>query len=283
MARTTGAQKRLAPEKSELLTLYVRRRRRLSPTFERVTLGGPDLARFTPMGADQWFRLFLPVAGGTLTRLPNRLDTFAYLRYLAIAKTQRPVLRNYTVAGFRADGAQGPELDVDFVRHGSAAAGTAGPAASWAETCAPGDAVAILDEGVLFAPPADLRGPLAFVGDETALPALAGILASLPAEATGRAFIEVPDAGDVRTLAAPARVEVAWIVRDDPHATPGYAVLTAAVEASEAEAVVPAYAWVAGEQSLVAAMRRHWVRVGVDKRMISFTGYWRASRPHLPS
>jgi NADPH-dependent ferric siderophore reductase len=280
MARTTAAQKRVAPEKSELLTLYVRHRRRLSPTFERVTLGGTDLERFTPMGADQWFRLFLPVAEGTLTRLPNRLDTFAYLRYLAIAKTQRPVLRNYTVAGFRSGGAQGPELDVDFVRHGSAAAGTAGPAASWAETCAPGDAVAILDEGILFAPPTGLRGPLALVGDETALPALAGILASLPSDATGSAFIEVPDAGDVRHLAAPGGVDVSWVVRDDPHATPGYTVLTAAVGASEAGAVVPAYAWVAGEQSLVAAMRRHWVRVGVDKRMISFTGYWRAPRAH---
>lgn len=278
MARTAAAQKRRAPEKSELLTLYVRHRRRLSPTFERVTLGGPDLARFVPMGADQWFRLFLPVVEGTLTRLPNRLDTFAYLRYLAIAKTQRPVLRNYTVAGFRTDGAQGPELDVDFVRHGSVDAGTAGPAASWAETCAPGDAVAILDEGTLFALPADLRGPLALVGDETALPALAGILASLPADATGWAFVEVPDADDVRDLDAPVGVEVSWIVRDHPHATPGSAVSTAAVGASEAGAVVPAYAWVAGEQSLVAAMRRHWVRVGVDKRMISFTGYWRASR-----
>lgn len=283
MARTTAAQKRVAPEKSELLTLYVLRRRRLSPSFERVTLGGADLTRFIPMGADQWFRLFLPVAEGTLTRLPNRLDSFAYLRYLAIAKTQRPVLRNYTVAGFRTDGAEGPELDVDFVRHGSAAAGTAGtagPAASWAETCRPGDAVAVLDEGVLFAPPAGLHGPLVLVGDETALPALAGILASLAADATGSAFIEVPDADDVRNLAAPIGVEVSWIVRDDLHATPGYAVLTAAIEASEGGAVVPAYAWVAGEQSLVAAMRRHWVRVGVDKRMISFTGYWRASRAH---
>lgn len=280
MARSSAAQLRVKPEKSELLTLRVLRRRRLSPSFARVTLGGSDLERFTPLGRDQWFRLFLPVAEGTLTRLPNRLDTFAYLRYLAIAKTERPVLRNYTVAGFRSAGAEGPELDVDFVLHGSAAEGTAGPAASWAETCEPGDAVAILDEGVLFAPPADLSGPMVLVGDETALPALAGILSSLPVDATGTAFVEVPDAGDVRTLTAPDGVDVRWVVRADPRAAPGYAVLTAAIEAGGAGEVPPAYAWVAGEQSLVAAMRRHWVRVGVDKRTISFTGYWRAARPH---
>lgn len=277
MARTNAAQTRQKPEKSELLTLRVRERRRLSPSFARVTLVGDDLARFSPLGRDQWFRLFLPVAEGSLSRLPSRLDTLAYFRYLAIAKTERPVLRNYTVAGFRPSGEHGPELDVDFVLHGSAAEGTAGPAATWAETCEPGDPVAILDEGILFTPAADLAGPFALVGDETALPAIAGILASLPFGATGTAMIEVPDPGDVRDLAAPVGVEVRWIVRIDPHATPGATVRDAATAGAPE---TPAYAWVAGEQSLVAAMRRHWVRAGVDKRAISFTGYWRAPRGH---
>jgi len=277
MARTNAAQTRQKPLDSTLLTLRVHERRRLSPSFARVTLVGDDLERFAPLGRDQWFRLFLPVAEGTLSRLPNRLDTLAYVRYLAIAKTERPVLRNYTVAGFRPDGEHGPELDVDFVLHGSAAEGTAGPAATWAETCEPGDAVAILDEGILFTPSAGVTGPFALVGDETALPAIAGVLASLPEDATGTALIEVPDAGDVRDLVAPPGVEVRWVVRVDPHATPGAAVRDAAVAA---ESAMPAYAWVAGEQALAAAMRRHWVRAGVDKRAISFTGYWRAPRGH---
>ncbi|MEV7768023.1 siderophore-interacting protein [Microbacterium sp. NPDC086615] len=277
MARTNAAQTRQKPEKSELLTLRVRERRRLSPSFARVTVIGDDLERFSPLGRDQWFRLFLPVSEGSLSRLPSRLDTLTYFRYLAIAKTERPVLRNYTVAGFRPSGEHGPELDIDFVLHGSAADGTAGPAATWAETCRPGDAVAILDEGILFTPAAGLTGPYALVGDETALPAMAGILASLPADATGTAMIEVPDAGDVRDLVAPAGVEVRWVVRADPRATPGTSIRDEAIAAA---AETPAYAWVAGEQSLVAAMRRQWVRVGVDKRAISFTGYWRAPRGH---
>lgn len=277
MARTNAAQTRQKPLDSTLLTLRVRERRRLSPSFARVTLIGEDLARFTPMGRDQWFRLFLPVAEGTLARLPQRLDTLAYVRYLAIARTERPVLRNYTVAGFRPAGEHGPELDIDFVLHGSAAEGTAGPAATWAETCEPGDPVAILDEGILFTPPAGAAGPFALVGDETALPAIAGILRSLPPDATGTALVEVPDAGDVRDLIAPTGVDVRWVVRVDRDATVGTGVLRAAVEA---DSVVPAYAWVAGEQGLVAAMRRHWVRAGVDKRAISFTGYWRTPRGH---
>lgn len=63
------------------------------------------------------------------------------------AANGRPVLRSYSVRAYRPDGPDGPELDIDFVLHGSAADGTAGPAATWAQHCARDDAVAILDEG----------------------------------------------------------------------------------------------------------------------------------------
>ncbi|MFN3947940.1 siderophore-interacting protein [Microbacterium sp.] len=275
MARTNAAQTRITPEKSELLTVRVVRRERLSPSFMRVTLGGDELTRFSPLGRDQWFRLFLPVAEGSLARLPHKLDTLAYVRYLAIAKTQRPVLRNYTVAGFRAEGREGPEMDVDFVLHGSAEKGGVGPAARWAESCSAGDAVALIDEGVIFSPPADRARPIVLVADETALPALAGILASLPADAVGHALVEVPDAGDVRELPGPGGVAVRWIVRPDSGAAPGS---TVREEACALPVDPAAFGWVAGEQVLATSMRRHWVRSGLDKRAVSFTGYWRAPR-----
>lgn len=82
------------------------------------------------MGHDQWFRLFLPVSANSLTRLPPRLTTLSYARFLTISKTDRPVLRNYSVRARRPAGPEGPEIDVDFVLHGSAADGTAGPATS---------------------------------------------------------------------------------------------------------------------------------------------------------
>lgn len=275
MARTNVNAGRRKPETVELLTLHVLRREQVSPSFVRVTLGGGDAARFRPMGLDQWFRLFLPVAdAASLSRLPNRLDTLAYLRYLAIARTERPVLRNYTVRAHRAEGPSGPELDVDLVLHGSPEDGTSGPAATWAQTCAAGDAVAILDEGVTFAPGPDPR-PLLIAADETGLPAVAGILGSLPADAVGTAWVELPDAADRQEISGPPGVDVRWLVREDPHALPGRAVL-AAVEAVP----VPdgAYAWVVGEQSLVADARRHWVRAGLPKTDVSFCGYWKAAK-----
>lgn len=276
MARSNVNAGRRKPEVSELLTLHVLRTARVSTGFVRVTLGGGDVGRFRAMGYDQWFRLFIPVAdASSLSRLPNRLDTIAYLKYLAIAKTQRPVLRNYTVRAFRADGPDGPELDVDFVVHGSVADGTAGPAATWAQTCVPGDAVAILDEGITF-PAEAVRDRVLLVADETGLPAVAGILASLTPDTRGLAVVEIAHDDDRQDLAGPAGVELRWVVRADPHAVAGRHAL-AVVEAEPAP-TASVTAWVVGEQALVAAARRHWVGAGVPKDDVTFCGYWKAPR-----
>jgi NADPH-dependent ferric siderophore reductase len=277
VARTNMNATRIKPEAGKLTTLEVVRRERISPSFVRVTLGGGDIASFTPMGFDQWFRLFLPVSESSLSRLPQKLDTIAYLRYLAIAKTDRPVLRNYTVRAFRPAGAEGAELDVDFVLHGSASDGTAGPAASWAETADTGSTAALLDEGIAFNPGPGLLGDVLLVADETALPAVAGILTSLPRDAAGTAIIEVPHPDDAQRIDAPAGVDVRWIARTDAHAVPGVAALREAIDNANS---TPSYGWAAGEQSLPTSLRRHWVQAGVPKTSISFTGYWKAGSRH---
>src|SRR5690606_12664258 len=117
--------------------------------------------------------LFIPVTGDAgLERVPAKAHRlFGYLKFLRIPDGERPVMRNYTVRAHRpATAERGAEIDVDFVLHGSAAEGTAGPASRWAETCEPGDRVLIIDEGLTFNPQ---RGTdrVVLVGDETALPA----------------------------------------------------------------------------------------------------------------
>ncbi|MFC7619225.1 siderophore-interacting protein [Microlunatus sp. GCM10028923] len=272
MARTNLTARRIKPETTELIMVRVLRREVISEHFVRVTVGGADLARFVPLGFDQWFRLFLPVPGGTLERVPSRLTTLSYARFLTVARLERPVLRNYTVRAFRPAGPEGPELDIDFVRHGSAADGTAGPATVWAETCAPGDLAALLDEGVGFNPPGD-TDRLVLVTDETGLPAAAGILASLPEGTRGTAVIELPAAGDRQDLTVPFGVEVTWVTRADPAAVPGCAALATAVELAGPGNT--GYGWVVGEQSLATGLRRHWVRTGTPKDRVMFCGYWR--------
>ncbi len=267
--------KLVKPESSELIHLSVLRTQRLSEHWMRVTLGGGEIEKFHPMGFDQWFRLFLPIGGDAgLDRVPAKANRmFGYLKFLRIPDGERPVMRNYSVRAHRpATTESGAEIDVDFVLHGSAADGTAGPASRWAETCAPGEHVLIIDEGLTFNPQ---RGTdrVVLIGDETALPAIASICASLPAHATGTAIIEVPSEEDALDFPHPAGVDLVWLVR--PHEfDPGSFALARLRELTLPDA--PFHAYAAGEQSLASGARKHLVgERGVDKNDVSFCGYWK--------
>lgn len=269
MARYSSLVK---PASQELLHLEVLSTTRLSPHWMRITLGGGEIARFTPMGFDQWFRLFLPLGGDEgLDRLPAKANKmFGYLKYLRIPEGVRPVMRNYTVRAYRALGESGgPEIDVDFVLHGTGP--TAGPASRWADAATAGESVVIIDEGLGFNPQRGVSN-VVLVADETGAPALAGVCASLPATATGIALIEVPSGDDVLQFEAPAGVEVRWLVREHG-VKPG----TLALEALQGlpTPASDAHVFVVGEQSLPTSARRHLVANGVDKERISFVGYWR--------
>ncbi|MGY0019884.1 siderophore-interacting protein [Streptomyces sp. cg35] len=281
MQRGNLAAARTKPGTTGPLRLHVLRRDRLSPHFMRVTLGGGDIARFRPMGHDQWFRLFLPAPRGTaasLDRVPERLTTLSYLKLLAAPKDARPVLRNYTVRAYRPDGPDGPELDVDFVLHGDGHGAAPGPASAWAGNCSAGDAVVLVDEGIGFNPPDGVRR-FALAADESGLPALAGVLASLPADATGTAVAEVPTADDRQEVSSPPGIEVVWVERGATGPpVPGAAALTRARELPLPDG--PFYGWAVGESGLATGLRRHWVEQGVPKDHIMFCGYWKAGRGH---
>lgn len=269
------ASRLVKPETQGLVHLTVLRRERLSPHWMRITLGGGEIAAFRAMGYDQWFRIFLPLGGDEgLDRLPAKANKlFGYLRYLRIPDGVRPVMRNYSVRALRPATAEtDAELDVDFVLHGSAEDGTAGPASRWAETCEPGESVVLIDEGLAFNPERGVDR-VVLVADETGLPAVAGVCASLPSHASGLAIVEVPSADDALEFEHPAGITVRWIVRDRA-VKPGTLALQALREASLPDA--PFHAYIVGEQALPTEARRHLVTDrGVPKDLVSFCGYWR--------
>lgn len=260
------------PASPDLLHLRVVRTERLSEHWMRVTLGEGEIDRFVPLGYDQWFRIFLPVGGDEgLERIPAKANKLiGYLKYLRIPDGVRPVMRNYTVRAYRAATADaGAEIDVDFVLHGTGP--DAGPASRWAASARPGDSVVIIDEGLGFDPERGVDRVI-LAADETGLPAVSGVCASLPADATGIALIEVPSEADALAFDAPAGVEVRWLVRD-AQTRPG----TLALAALE-DIPLPAegtHAFIVGEQSLPTSARRALVARGLDKASISFIGYWR--------
>ncbi|MEV6674870.1 siderophore-interacting protein [Streptomyces sp. NPDC051162] len=252
--------------------LRVLRAVRVSPAMIRVTFGGDDLATAVSGGRDQRFKLFLPQPGQDTPVLPEDLGEGWYAQWRAQDPAVRAVMRSYTVRDLREDPA---ELDVDFAVHGDAN-GHGGPATNWAQAARPGDRVAVLgpvvedNGGVDFQPPAGTDWTLV-TADETALPAVAGILTWLPAGTRAKVWIEVPHADDVQDLPTAASAEITWLVRSPGHASP----LVDAVRAAELPTGTP-YSWIAGEAGMVRTLRRHLVgERGFDRRAVSFTGYWR--------
>ncbi len=186
----------------------------ISPTFVRITFGGPELADLGTDGPvyDQRIKLIFPPASGPLPRLEASDDW--YDQWLRIPESERGAMRTYSIRDVHGEGTD--RLVVDFVLH--LEPGATGPASSWASRAAPGDQVIVIGPrrgvgwgGIEFAPGDASRILLA--GDETAVPAMTRILADLPATTVGHAFLEVPHAYDVLCVPAPDGFAVRWLPR----------------------------------------------------------------------
>lgn len=292
-----------AQQTYRLFEVALKERRVLSPSLHRLVFTGADVARMKTEGPDQRIKVFFPLPGQDAPKVPSGEDWYA--RYRELADDQRPPMRTYTLRQLRA--AQG-EVDVDFVLHGET-----GPASRWAVHAQPGDRVVLLapdadcaesSEGWEWKPPTGV-GQVLLVADETALPAVAGILEELAPQVDPPrvlALLEVAGEGNAIALKAPPTAELVWLPRGQ--AAYGQALVEAVQarlaaspvaagdaldeidvdaqilwEQSDAGVAGPFYAWVAGEAGAVMAIRRHLVRdCGLDRRALTFMGYWRQGR-----
>lgn len=256
-------------------SLQVVRTRRLGPSLLRVTFAGPDLRAFHSHGRDQSLSLFLPHPGQTEPVVPVERGDGWWQAWRELPEDVRAVMRSYTLRALRRDP---DEIDIDFALHGVGprAGSPAGPASRWAAHATPGDRVLLLgpavadNRAIRFRPPED-ADLVVLWGDETAVPAATAILESLPAGARVRAWLEVPHAGDIQDVPTAADAEVTWLVRHD-----GPPMTVDAVRAARLPAAERPYVWLAGESGQVKALRRHFAgERGIDRRRITFVGYWR--------
>lgn len=189
----------------------------LSPTFRRIELAAPELVEVGVDGElrDQRFKMVFPDSAG---RLPDCTDADAnwMSTWLATPPSERGAMRTYTVRALTGEGSD-RRLVVDIAVHTD---GTLGPGTRWALDAAPGDGVVIVAPrrghafgGIEF--DAADAGHVLLVGDETAVPAVAGILESLPATARGEVYLEVPGEADRLPLRHPEGVTITWIPRDE--------------------------------------------------------------------
>jgi NADPH-dependent ferric siderophore reductase len=269
----------------EFFDVHVVATRRLSPSMVRITFGGDALRGFASGGRDQRFKLFLPHPGQDTPVLPRDAGDAWFTVWRAMDPDVRGIMRSYTVREQRRFPRE--ELDVDFALHGvgdpsdAGAAGfvPSGPACRWAAAARPGDRVTVLgpvagdNGGVDFRPPPGTDWVL-LSGDETALPAIAGILEWLPQGTPAKVWIEVAHADDIQELPTAADADVTWLVRENT-ALPRTDFVLGSVRSARFPGGSP-YAWIAGEAGTVKALRRHLVRErGLDRRAVKFTGYWR--------
>lgn len=304
LAQRTGLSK---ASSYRLFDIELKRRIPLSPSLARFVFTGPEVARMCTLAPDQRIKLLFPGADGLPPQLPHEGDWLKARR--ALEPERRPPMRTYTIRALRREAL---EVDVDFVLHGET-----GPASTWATHARPGDRLQMVAPdmelpgtpgGYEWRPPEGIRHVL-LIGDETALPAIAGILEELaawPDKPNVQAFIEVPHGADQLELSCTAEAQVNWLPRDSSGWQHGQGMIQAAKELARLpetrqagkpqrikevdidtqilwDLAKPAdngfYAWVAGESAAVMAIRRHWVgELGMDRRALSFMGYWRLGR-----
>ncbi|MEU5315813.1 siderophore-interacting protein [Streptomyces sp. NPDC021056] len=266
-------------------SLQVVRTRSLGPSLVRVTFAGEELREFCSNGCDQSLSLFLPHPGQTEPAVPIELGDGWWQAWRELPDDVRAVMRSYTLRALRRDPlGNTTEIDIDFVLHGVEpdAATPAGPASRWASRAAAGDRVlllgpAIADNRAIRFRPAEDTDLVVIWGDETAVPAASAIVESLPAGTRARVWLEVQHAEDVQDLVTEADAEVTWLVRDhqEPDAEGAPMALGALRDAQLPPAERP-YVWIAGESGHIKALRRHFVgERGIDRRSVTFVGYWR--------
>ncbi|WP_200937161.1 MULTISPECIES: siderophore-interacting protein [unclassified Phenylobacterium] len=214
----------------------------LTPRMRRLTLSVAGAEPFEPR-AGQDLVMLLPDGAGGLGR------------------------RHYTIRSYRPEQRQ---IDIDFVIHSRNT-----PGARWALEAKAGDEViAFGPRGRnVIQPGADWR---LFVGDETCVPAIFGMLEELPDGAAAHAIIEVADAEERLQPGRPG-ASIEWVLRGGAAAEPSSARL---IEKLAAHPLPPGrgHVYVLGETSTIRRQRHDLLARGLDKDQIFGEGYWRPGR-----
>ncbi|MEU9311126.1 siderophore-interacting protein [Streptomyces sp. NPDC048256] len=233
------------------------RTERLTPHMQRVVLGGEGLAGFTAgTCTDHYVKLLFGPEGVTYP------EPFDLERIRAeFPREHWPVTRTYTVRNWDAELR---ELTLDFVVHGDE--GLAGP---WAARVQPGETVRFMGPGGAYAPDTTADWHL-LAGDESALPAIATALESLPAGSVAHAFIEV--SGPEEEQKVDSDVEIVWLHRGDRPVGERLVEAVRALEFPEGRL----HAFVHGEAACVKELRKLLrVELQIPREDLSISGYWR--------
>jgi NADPH-dependent ferric siderophore reductase len=226
--------------------------------FRRLTLAGEELGRFAAGGLH--VRLLLPPED-VIQRWPVTGDDGRPLW----PDGNPPPARVYTLRGI--DVAAGT-VEIDVLLHGEHAGA---PGAAFAARARPGDVVGMTGPGGGDLPAAS--NYLLFA-DETGLPAVARMLAEMPAGCRIRAFVEVEDEADRQALPSAADVDLVWLHRRDGEG------LEAAAAGIGADDLLPdTIVWGGMEQATRRVLHRRAIDVwGLPRSRMRLASYWRRGK-----
>lgn len=242
--------------RSPIRKVFVEAVEKVVPRLVRVTFASEELAGFGPPRPAAHIKLHIAPEGSAWSP--------------ADMATERPPRRTYTPRSF--DPLRN-RLVVDFVLHGE------GVAAAWAQQAKPGQSMHVSGPGGGYDVPASASS-LVLLADETALPAVETILASLPPGCAATVLAETEAADDVRSLGEPPGCEVRWLLRDASGAAPCSLLEIAAREIRPDSSSVW---WVACEAAAMRRIRQHLLRErSVDSARLHTRGYWKLGETNYP-
>lgn len=213
----------------------------MSPNMQRIVLTAPELAGFSyAPGQDV---MMLVAADGT-----------------------KPIRRRYTI---RSLDPASLALTLNVVLHGQ------GPGERWLRSAQPGDKIeGIGPRGkITTSPTADWH---LFMGDESAMPAIAAMTESLPPDVDATLIIEVPEPDDEQEISTRASTRVSWL-----HRLGGQAGEPALLASEAAEVELPrgaGHVYLLGEASVVLRLREILGSRGVPADQVSPKAYWGRGR-----
>jgi NADPH-dependent ferric siderophore reductase len=173
------------------------------------------------------------------------------------------VCRRYTIRHFHLAATR---LDLDVVLHGE------GIGARWAASVRVGDPVEIGGPRGKITLAKDAAWHL-FAGDESAIPATLAMMEALGAGVPARALLEVDTAADELPHPALDAGQVSWVHRVPRAADAPSDRLVDALRAAELPAGA-GHVYLAGEDTLVAALKQAALARGVRAEAISSKAYW---------
>lgn len=246
-------------EPPPLIAVTVAARIERSPRLLRLTFEGPAIHLLAAEPAAS-VRLLVPTPGTDELVIPT-WNGNEFLLPGAI----RPSLRTFTPLG---SDPTADRLDLEIVRH------PGGAVSEWAEACGPGSPAALSGPGRGYEIDLD-ASTFHLLGDETAMPAIAQLLETLPLSATVDIHLEVDTDAAIVALPEHPGATVTWHPRE-PDARPSARLVAAAANLDEIDASTQV--WAAGEAAAMQAIRKKLKERGVPRAQATIRGYWKPER-----